>query len=433
MNKTIKIYILTILMVLTHNSVYAATVQIPAKQLGRFANIYDLIKKYYVEETDDEVLFENAIIGMVKELDPHSSYLKPKEQKKLTEQTKGEFGGLGIVITTNKKGNITIVSPIDDTPAWQAGLITNDEIIKIGKIFVNKITLDESIKLMRGKPGTAVSITILRDNKKEIDFTIVRDIIKIKSVVGYVLEDDISYIRISNFQENTYNSLVKEIKKIKDKNNIILDLRSNPGGLLDSAIDISDLFLPKNKLIVSIKGKRKENNINYFSRKNNTLLKNKKIIVLINNGSASASEIVAGALQDHKKAIIIGQTSFGKGSVQTAIPLNEGYGIKITTARYYTPNNRSIQATGIKPDIELYNIDLHNIATQTITTRKEVNLKGHLKNDTEEKNNDDSKKIEKEMTPKEKNIQITIKKLKQDYYIHEAIKIFKSLKILAND
>lgn len=327
------------------------------KYLNVFSETFSRAKTDYVDEVSDEKLMENAINGMLSALDPHSSYLNTETFADMQEQTKGEFGGLGIEITMDN-GWVKIISPIDDTPAFKAGLKSNDYITHIDDTAVLGQTLTEAVEKMRGPAGTKVKLTIRRRNTDAFDVTLTRDIIKIRSVKS---EDkgDVGYLRISTFNENTTDMLKKEIKEIQKRHDgkpagYVLDLRNNPGGLLDQAVSVSDVFLDKGE-IVSIRPRRSEE-IQRFSAQKGDLTNGAPIVVLINEGSASASEIVAGALQDHKRAVVVGVRSFGKGSVQTVIPVQAGDklgAIKMTTARYYTPSGRSIQAEGIKPDIEI--------------------------------------------------------------------------------
>ncbi|CAC9435003.1 Carboxyl-terminal protease (EC 3.4.21.102) [uncultured Gammaproteobacteria bacterium] len=400
--------------------------------LEAFTIAYSNIKKLYVEEVDNKKLFTNAIKGMVSGLDPHSVYLEPKEQKNLLESTSGKFGGLGIVIS-KKNDAIQVISPIDDTPAYKAGMQAGDMIIKIGNKPVRGMTLEDGVNLMRGKPGTDIKITVVRKNKKPFMVKITREIITIVSVRGYLLDDGIGYVRVSSFQKPTSNLLQKTIKRLMKENDghlesLILDLRNNPGGILNAAIDISDLFLDDAGTIVYIKSRIKSNNTRFNATSGDMLL-GSPIVVLINEGSASASEIVAGALQDHKRAIIMGNTSFGKGSVQTILGLKDGYGLKVTTARYYTPNDRSIQAKGIEPDIKLKNISLENERKDEVTNTKESDLEGHL--DIEDPSKLSSKEVliaqEKKKTKENKKI---LERLEKDYFVHEARNLLKALAVL---
>lgn len=402
------------------------------KDLKMFTITYSNIKKLYVEDVDNKKLFTNAIKGMVSGLDPHSVYLEPKEQKNLLESTSGKFGGLGIVIT-KKDDAIQIISPIDDTPAYKAGIQAGDKIIKINDKLVRGMTLEEGVNMMRGKPGTDIRITILRKNKKPFEVKITRQIITIITVKGYLLEDGIGYVRISSFQKPTIGLLKKTIERLKEENDgylnsLILDLRNNPGGVLEGAVDISDLFLDDVGIVVYTEGRIPGSNTKFFSDSGD-ILSDAPMVVLINKGSASASEIVAGALQDHKRAIIMGDTSFGKGSVQTILELKNGYGLKITTARYYTPNGRSIQAKGIEPDIKLKNIKLSEEEKESIVSTQESDLDGHLEVE------DPSKLSAKEIlsaqeTKKTKEVKEAVAKLKKDYFILEARNLLKALTVL---
>jgi carboxyl-terminal processing protease len=352
------------------------------QDLESFTKVFGTIKQLYVDDVDNKELFENAIKGMVSGLDPHSVYLKPKAQKNLLESATGRFGGLGIVIS--KKDNaIEVVSPIDGTPAYRAGLQTGDLIIKIGDKFVRGMELEDGVKLMRGKPGTKIELTISRKDTPAFKVSITRAIITIVTVRGYLLEKDMGYIRISSFQTPTAKLLKEKYKDLEKKNkgklkSLILDLRNNPGGVLNGAVAVSDMFIKEaGKMVVYTKGKIKNSNTEFKTTKGD-ITNGIPMVVLINEGSASASEIVSGALQDHKRAIIMGKTSFGKGSVQTMLNLKDGYGLKITTARYYTPSGRAIQTTGIKPDITLKNISLENEKDEPIINIKEKDLTSHL-------------------------------------------------------
>ncbi|BBB22618.1 carboxyl-terminal processing protease [Abyssogena phaseoliformis symbiont OG214] len=402
------------------------------KDLEMFTAVFSNIKQLYVDDVDNKKLFNHAIKGMVSGLDPHSGYLEPKEQKNLLESASGKFGGLGIVIGMKDEA-IQVISPIDDTPAYRAGIQAGDLIVKIGDKPVRGMALEDGVELMRGKAGTDIQITIVRKNKKPFIVNITREIITIISVKGYLLEKNIGYIRISSFQNPTAKLLKQTFNDLVEENNaqlssLILDLRNNPGGVLNGAVDVSNLFLDKKGLVVYTKGRIPSSNLK-FKTKSNDIMQGLPIVVLINEGSASASEIVAGALQDHKRAIIMGSTSFGKGSVQTILELQKGYGLKLTTARYYTPNGRSIQAKGIVPDIELKNISLENEAEKSVIETKEKDLDGHL--EIEDPSKLSSKEIlsaqEKNKTKQNKT---TIEKLKKDYFVHEATNLLKALTVL---
>ncbi|SMN15628.1 Carboxyl-terminal protease [uncultured Candidatus Thioglobus sp.] len=402
------------------------------KDLEAFTVVFSDIKQLYVDDVENKELFNNAIKGMVSGLDPHSVYLEPKEQKSLMESASGKFGGLGIVISKKDDG-IQVISPIDDTPAYKAGIQAGDLIIKIGDKPVRGMTLEDGVDLMRGEPGTDIQITILRKNQKPFKVDITREIITIVSVKGYLLEENIGYVRVSSFQGPTANLLKETIDKLVEENgnhlkSLILDLRNNPGGVLNGAVDVSNLFIDKLGLVVYTEGRIKSSNLKFKTERGDILL-DSPMVVLINEGSASASEIVAGALQDHKRAIIMGGTSFGKGSVQTIIELDEGYGLKVTTARYYTPNGRSIQAKGIVPDIELKNISLENEKEASIVDIKENDLDGHLEEETP-----DNMSADEIIDAQEKNQasmgEKAIERLKKDYFVHEATNLLKALTVL---
>jgi carboxyl-terminal processing protease len=402
------------------------------QDLESFTTVFSNIKQLYVDEVTNKELFENAIKGMVTGLDPHSNYLKPKEQKSLLESATGKFGGLGIVIGM-KDDAIQVISPIDDTPAYRAGIQAGDLIVKIGDTPVRGMTLEDGVKLMRGEPDTDVQLTIVRKNKKPFVVDITREIITITSVKGYLLEEDIGYIRISSFQNPTADLLKETLSKLVKKNDrylesLILDLRNNPGGVLEGAVDVSNLFIDKKGLVVYTEGRIPSSNLKFKTEPGDIML-GSPIVVLINEGSASASEIVAGALQDHNRAIIMGSASFGKGSVQTIIELEDGYGLKVTTARYYTPSGRSIQAKGIEPDIALKNISLENEKEKDISDTKEKDLNGHLEVE------DPSQLSSEEIIVAQENKQAeedkkAIEKLKKDYFVHEASNLLKALTVL---
>ncbi len=402
------------------------------KDLEAFTIVFSDIKQLYVDDVDNKELFNNAIKGMVSGLDPHSVYLEPKEQQSLMESASGNFGGLGIVISKKDEG-IQVISPIDDTPAYKAGIQAGDLIVKIGTKPVRGMSLEDGVDLMRGEPGTDIQITILRKNKKPFVVNITREIITIVTVKGYLLEKDIGYVRVSSFQGPTANLLKETINKLVKENggflkSLILDLRNNPGGVLNGAVDVSNLFIDEAGLVVYTEGRIPRSKLKFKTERGDILL-DSPMVVLINEGSASASEIVAGALQDHKRAIIMGSTSFGKGSVQTIIELDGGYGLKVTTARYYTPNGRSIQAKGIVPDIELKNISLENEKEESLVEIKETDLTGHLEQETPDNMTadeivDSQEKIQASLDKK------AIEKLKKDYFVHEATNLLKALTVL---
>jgi carboxyl-terminal processing protease len=357
------------------------------KQLSLFGDVFERVRSDYVEKPDDAKLVETAINGMLTGLDPHSSYMDAKSFRDMQVQTRGEFGGLGIEVTM-EDGVIKVVAPIDDTPAAKGGVQANDYITHIDDEPVQGLTLNQAVDKMRGAVNTKIKIRIMRKGQdKPVEMTLTREVIKVLSVRSRSEGDDVGYIRITQFTEQTNEGLKKAIADLTAQNGdklkgFIVDLRNNPGGLLDQAISVSDAFLEKGE-IVSTRG-RNENETQRFTAKPGDLIKNKPVIVLINGGSASASEIVAGAMQDHKRATIVGTRSFGKGSVQTIIPLGSGNGaLRLTTARYFTPSGRSIQAKGIVPDIEVLQ-DVPEELKVRADTKGEASLRGHLKAEGDE-------------------------------------------------
>jgi carboxyl-terminal processing protease len=358
------------------------------RQLSLFGNVFERVRTSYVEKPDDSKLLEWAINGMLAGLDPHSSYMDPKSLRDMQIQTTGKFGGVGIEVTLDD-GLIKVVAAIDDTPAHKAGIMTNDIITHIDDEPVQGLTLSQAVEKMRGPANTKIKFKITRQGQdKPIELTIVRQIITVHSVRVRVEDNDVAYIRISAFNDKTTDEIKKALNQvstrvsIKNLKGYVIDLRNNPGGLLDEAILVADAFLDTGE-IVSTRGRKAEDTQHFIARPGD-LARGKPIIVLINGGSASASEIVAGALQDHKRATIIGTRSFGKGSVQTIIPLGPGNGaLRLTTARYYTPSGRSIQAKGITPDIEVLQ-DVSEEIKAGIDLRGESSLRGHLKADGQE-------------------------------------------------
>ena len=397
------------------------------KELNTFTTIYTQIKKYYVDEVDDKTLFENAIKGMMEGLDPYSTHLNPADQAELIETTTGKFGGLGIVIAT--KGElIQIISPIDDTPAYRAGLQAGDLILKIGEQDVRDISLQDGVKLMRGLPETTINLTISGANQSPFELEITREIITITSVRGYLLEDGMAYIRVSNFQLPSAQLLKKNVEKLVAQNqgklsSLILDLRNNPGGALSAAIDISNLFIDSIDLIVYTKG-RVDNASMKFNAEYGDILDGAAMIVLINEGSASASEIVAGALQDHKRAVIMGTTSFGKGSVQTLIGLENDYGMKLTTARFYTPLGNVIHGKGITPNVVLEK----PIADETQDS-KDDSIEDNQDSDNLLNSNptqlSDEEILQQQNAIREKTDKEIVLLLRQDYGVKEAIHLLR--------
>jgi carboxyl-terminal processing protease len=353
------------------------------RELNLFGDVFERVRADYVEKPEDSKLVESAINGMLAGLDPHSSYMDPKSFRDMQVQTRGEFGGLGIEVTM-EDGLVKVVAPIDDTPAAKAGVMANDIITHLDDEAVQGLTLNQAVDKMRGPVNTKIKLTIVRKGAdKPIEVSIVRDIIRVKSVRWHPEGGDVGYIRITQFNEQTTDGLKQAINDLNSQlgadkiKGYVVDLRNNPGGLLDQAISVSDTFLEKGE-IVSTRGRNPEETQRFNARPGD-MTKGKPLIVLINGGSASASEIVAGALQDHKRATLIGTRSFGKGSVQTIIPLGAGNGaLRLTTARYYTPSGRSIQAKGISPDIEVLQEVPDNLKAQT-DSKGEASLRGHLK------------------------------------------------------
>jgi carboxyl-terminal processing protease len=359
------------------------------RQLNLFGDVFEKIRTDYVEKPDESKLVEAAINGMLSSLDPHSSYMDAKSFRDMQVQTKGEFGGLGIEVT-EEDGVIKVVTPIDDTPAAKAGILSGDIITDIDGEAVQGLTLNQAVDKMRGAINTPVTLKIARGPKKDVkEIKIVRDVIKIQSVRSHVEGDDLGYIRITQFNEQTYDGLKSAMDKFQkdapgDKlKGYILDLRNNPGGLLDQSIEVVNAFLERGE-IVSTRGRNADETQRYNARPGGDLSHSKPLVILINGGSASASEIVSGALQDHKRATLIGTRSFGKGSVQTIIPLGQNGALRLTTARYYTPSGRSIQAKGIDPDIQILE-DVPDDLKGKDDTKGEASLKGHLKNGDDEK------------------------------------------------
>ena len=403
------------------NNAYAAKTSLPLNQLQAFSEVYLKIKQNYVQEVSDKELFDNAIKGMLQGLDPHSNFLNEKDFKDLKIGTKGEFGGLGIEVTM-EDGFVKVISPIDDTPAFKAGVKPGDLIIEIDGGSVKGLSLNQAVDLMRGKVGEPILLSIARKGENgPLEIKIVRAKIKVKSVKYEIIHENYAYIKISSFQNKTGKSLYDAISDLntKSKGNIkgyVIDMRNNPGGVLGASVDVSDAFIKGKKKLVFTKG-RSEDAMYEFTSNNIDLAEGKPIVVLINGGSASASEIVAGALQDHKRAIIMGTQSFGKGSVQTILPITSKTAVKITTARYYTPNGRSIQAKGITPDIIVKERELS--ASLDNKMLKESDLKGHLKN-SDKKKNEDVKEAQD-------------KRLEKDYQLSEAINLLKGLNIMSSN
>nr|VFJ45554.1 MAG: carboxyl-terminal processing protease [Candidatus Kentron sp. FW]VFJ57164.1 MAG: carboxyl-terminal processing protease [Candidatus Kentron sp. FW] len=407
-------------------NVSSSDTSLPLEELRIFTEIFGKIKTDYVEPVQDKTLLENAIHGMIAGLDPHSSYLEPDEYKELQEGTTGKFGGLGIEFTMDD-GFIKVITPIDDTPAKRAGVQAKDLIIRLDDAPVKGMEINKAVKIMRGKPGTKITLTILRDGEpKPLEITITRDIIQVTSVKSRTLEPGFGYLRITQFQSKTGKSLRAALSKLQKENKnslkgIILDLRNNPGGVLNAAVDVTDTFLKKG-LIVYTEGRREDAQLK-FNAKPSDILEGAPMVVLVNGGSASASEIVAGALQDHKRALIAGNKTFGKGSVQTILPMKNGDALKITTARYFTPSGASIQATGISPDIifeDLAVVDRESSAHKPI---KEADLAGHLENQSQDR--EDGRKTDTKTESDRENAEQSL--AEEDYMLYEALNLLKGL------
>jgi len=396
------------------------------KSLKIFNEVLDIVEKNYVEEVKQKKLIDEAVNGMIKSLDPHSAYLTPDQYKELQVDTSGTFGGLGIVISM-QNDQLTVVSPIEDTPAFKAGLKAGDRILKIDGQITKGMSIQDAVKKMRGPENTKVTLTILRkDFKEPRDFEITRAVIKIKSVKHNVYDDSIGYIRISAFQESTVDELRKALQQVsgksRDLKGIVIDVRNNPGGLLDQAVKASDAFL-KSGTIVSTKGRAKAIESKFVARDDGNE-PTCPIVVLVNEGTASASEILSGALQDNGRAIVLGMPTFGKGSVQTVIPLEDGSALKLTTAKYYTPKGRSIQAEGIKPDIVVEPIrQAEGPETAEAQMLREKDLKGHIRGDREVEQKPAEGKGKEQDKGKDKT------DLQRDNQLKSAVDILKSWEV----
>jgi carboxyl-terminal processing protease len=391
-----------------------------------FTDVLAIVKKSYVEEVDTKKLIYGAINGMLSSLDPHSSFMPPEMYKEMKIETKGSFGGLGIEISI-KEGILTVIAPIEDTPAYKSGIKAGDQILKIDDKFTKDISVMEAVKRMRGTKGTKVTLTIMREGfDKPKEFPLIRDIIQVKSVKYKTLDEGFGYVRIAQFQEKTDDDLAAALESLRkaskgELRGLVLDLRNDPGGLLDQAVRVCDHFLPDGKLIVYTEGREKDAKMRFTAGKGQKEA-NYPIVALINSGSASASEIVAGALQDHKRAVIMGTQSFGKGSVQTIIPLSDNSGLRLTTARYYTPSGRSIQAKGITPDILVERAELATSEKKDGMHLREKDLENHFETDQSEPV---EVKKEEKLPPYKSDEQI-----RGDYQILRALDLLKGWDLL---
>lgn len=408
-----------------------------------FTDVMAIVKKSYVEEVDTKKLIYGAINGMLSSLDPHSSFMPPDTYKEMKIDTKGAFGGLGIEISI-KDGMLTVISPIEDTPAFKAGIKAGDQILKIDEKFTKDLNINDAVKRMRGLKGSKVTLTIMREGfDKPKEFPLTRDIIQVKSVRSSLMDGGYAYVRIAQFQEKTDEDLGKALKALKEQNKgelkgLVLDMRNDPGGLLDQAVRVADHFVPEGQMIVYTEGREKDSKMQFTAKKGGKEPAY-PIVVLINGGSASASEIVAGALQDHKRAIVMGTQSFGKGSVQTIIPLSDDSGLRLTTARYFTPKGRSIQAKGITPDIVVERVELpkETAAKKDGMHLREKDLENHFESEDksgaageakgvkkEEKKDDkkDDKKDERTLRLEEN--------LKNDYQAMRALDLLKGWELI---
>ena len=402
------------------------------EDLEAFTNVLAIVRKNYVEETETQALIEGAINGMLGALDPHSAYLTPDSYKELQVDTEGSFGGLGIEITL-RDGILTVVSPIEDTPAYRAGVQAGDQIIKINDELTKDMSLIQAVKKMRGKQGTEITISVRREGvPRLIDVSIIREVIKIRSVKSKILEDGYAYIRVTQFQDRTSNDLDTALKKFGQEDiplqGMVLDLRNNPGGLLSQAVKVSDLFL-NSGMIVYTEGRLESQQQKYFAHPGGYT--DIPLVVLVNGGSASASEIVAGAVQDHGRAVVLGTKTFGKGSVQTILPVDGGAALRLTTAMYFTPNGRSIQVTGIAPDIELENLPEAYVAARRRHGVREENLSGHFGNISDTPNDPsgdrpDDAEAEPQALPE---IDIKEGELGKDPQLDRALELLKSWKV----
>jgi len=415
---------------------------VPVLQLKKFSEVMARIKRDYVEEVDQDKLIADAIKGMLRGLDPHSDYLDKESFQELQIDTSGKFGGLGIEVGM-ENGFVKVISPIDDTPAQRAGIKAGDLITRIDNVFLKDKELDDAVDLMRGEAGSSITLTILRKGKdKPLKIKLVRAIIKLKSIKSRLLKGNYGYLRVSSFQEDTTDAAKKALVKLQKENKkplkgVILDLRNNPGGVLDAAIGVSDLFLKEGKIVYT-EGRVSDAKMNYEAT-NFDLLDGAPMVVLVNQGSASASEIVAGALQDHRRAIILGKKTFGKGSVQTVLQLVDGTtAVKLTTARYFTPSGRSIQAKGIEPDIVVGQLEFaekEQSEENDFEPLTEAALSGHLSNPEDSKDNDGKNSKRKDEDEKKnqlaKESELAAEQfVRSDYQLFEALNLLKGMSLM---
>lgn len=412
--------------------------QLPLEELRTFSGVLDAVKQDYVEPIKDKTLLENAIRGMLSNLDPHSDFLDAAAFQDLQVGTSGEFGGLGIEVG-QEDGFIKVIAPIDDTPASRAGIRSGDLIIRLDNTSVKGMALSDAIQRMRGKPDTPITLTIVREGlKKSLKLKLMREVIQVKSVKSRLLEPGFAYLRITQFQAKTAENLQQDLQTLEQQNKaplkgLVLDLRNNPGGVLNGAVDVADDFLEEG-LIVETKG-RSNGSAQSYKATPGDLLKSAPMVVLVNGGSASASEIVAGALQDHHRALILGERTFGKGSVQTILPLGNGTAVKLTTARYYTPKGRSIQAAGIEPDIKLKPLKVGTDDTANLDFIKEADLTGHLTNDNSETTETNPPVIPidpKTLAEPTKALSVESDLAQNDYQLYEALNLLKGMTLLQN-
>jgi carboxyl-terminal processing protease len=409
---------------------------LPLDELRTFSEVFAKIKQDYVEPVEDKALLENAIKGMLSGLDPHSSYLIPEDYEELQAGTSGEFGGLGIEVGM-ENGFVKVIAPIDDTPAQRAGVEAGDLVIRLDDTPVKGMTLSEAVRIMRGAPGTNITLTIIREGiEKPLKLTITRDVIKVVSVKSRTLDRGYGYVRITQFQSHTGENLRDAITTLKKENGgslkgVVLDLRNNPGGVLSAAVAVADAFLKKG-IIVYTEGRMDDAKLT-FNAKPTDLLDGAALVVLVNGGSASASEIVAGALKDHKRGIVMGSKTFGKGSVQTILPMENGSALKLTTARYYTPSGLSIQAKGIEPDIVVDNVKVANVESTELDGLQEADLARHLQEQLldEEVPPDSSNKAQKNKQAKDKKSG-SADLATEDFALYQALNLLKGITILQN-